>query len=67
MTRFVDIVFSGEGSDRRFVEVEDDAGKSICFGQWVKRPDGFSALRLTSELNDKFYSNLANEVPAWPL
>ena len=25
----------------RFVEVEDDTGKSISVGQWRERPDGF--------------------------
>ena len=45
----VDIVFDGPPSHEsgRFVEVEDSTGKSIKFGEWVKRSDGFWALRLT--------------------
>lgn len=45
---FVDIVFDGPPSHEsgRFVEVEDSSGKSIKFGEWVERPDGFWALRI---------------------
>lgn len=43
----VDIVFdslpSHEGA--RFVEVENHNGRSIKFGEWIKRDDGFAALR----------------------
>lgn len=48
MTKYVDIVFDGPPGPEagRFVEVEDDAGKSIKFGEWVQRPDGYWALRL---------------------
>jgi hypothetical protein len=31
----------------RFVEVETDDGKSVRDGEWVKRPDGLWALRIT--------------------
>jgi hypothetical protein len=31
------------------VEVEDDKGKSVELGQWVKRDDGFWALRIKRE------------------
>lgn len=45
----VDIVFDGppgpEGG--RFVEVEDASGKSIRFGEWVHREDGYWVLRLS--------------------
>lgn len=48
MERFVDIVFDGPPSHEsgRFVEVEDETGKSIKFGEWVQRDDGFWALRI---------------------
>ena len=46
--RVINIVFDGppgrEGP--RFVEVEDDAGRSIRFGEWVPLGDGFWALRI---------------------
>ena len=45
---FVDIVFDGPpGPDAgRFVEVEDHIGMSISLGDWIKRDDGFWALRV---------------------
>jgi len=48
-TGFVDVVFDGPPSHEsgRFVEVENDKGASIRFGEWVHRPDGFWALRIT--------------------
>lgn len=44
----IDIVFDGPPGhcSGRFVEVEDAAGKSIRFGQWVERADGHWALRI---------------------
>lgn len=33
----------------RFVEVEDATGKSINAGQWIKRSDGYWALRIELE------------------
>lgn len=44
----IDIVFDGPPSHEsgRFVEVEDSEGKSIRFGEWVHRPDGYWALRI---------------------
>ena len=49
----INIIFDGPPSREsgRFVEVEDDAGRSICAGEWIKRPDGLWALRIT-ELPD---------------
>lgn len=48
MTKHIDIVFDGHPGPEagRFVEIEDDSGKSISFGEWVKRADGYWALRL---------------------
>lgn len=40
----VHIVFSGESPNLTFVEVEDESGKSINAGQWVKRADGLYEL-----------------------
>lgn len=47
---YVDIVFDGPPSAEsgRFVEVEDQTGAAISFGEWVHRPDGYWALRITS-------------------
>lgn len=48
-TMEVDVVFDGPPGPvaGRFVEVENMKGHSINAGQWVQRPDGFWALRLT--------------------
>lgn len=45
---FVDVVFDGPPSHEsgRFVEVEDEQGKSISFGEWIDRGDGMWALRI---------------------
>ena len=45
---YVDVVFDGPpGPDPgRFVEVEDATGRSIRFGEWVERADGYWVLRL---------------------
>ena len=43
---YIDIVFDGPPSPEgaRFVEVEDSRGRSVNFGEWVQRPDGYWAL-----------------------
>jgi hypothetical protein len=45
--RQINIVFDGPpGPDSgRFVEVEDERGHSIRFGEWIERADGLWALR----------------------
>lgn len=45
----VGVVFDGppRPGDGRFVEVEDDGGKSISVGKWVLRSDGLWALRIS--------------------
>jgi hypothetical protein len=49
-TSHVDIVFDGPpGPDApRFVEVEDEWGRSIRYGEWIERDDGAWALRIPS-------------------
>lgn len=49
-SEFFDIVFDGPPGPEsgRFVEVEDDQGRSVRLGEWVQRSDGFWALRLRS-------------------
>jgi hypothetical protein len=44
----VDVVFDGPPGPEagRFVEVENDQGRSIRLGEWVERPDGYWALRI---------------------
>lgn len=46
--KFVDVVIDGAPGPfpGRFVEVEDETGASINFGEWVKREDGYWALRI---------------------
>jgi hypothetical protein len=48
LTRQIDVVFDGPPGPNagRFVEVEDEAGRSIDLGVWLERPDGHWALRL---------------------
>jgi hypothetical protein len=45
----VDIVFDRlpDHESPRFIEVENAQGRSIKFGEWVKRDDGLAALRIT--------------------
>ena len=49
---YIDVVFDGPPGPEppRFVEVEDSQGRSINFGEWVERPDGFWALRFSVSL-----------------
>ena len=44
----VDIVFDGPPGPEagRFVEVEDENGASINYGEWVEREDGYWVLRI---------------------
>lgn len=44
----IDIVFDGPPGHNagRFVDVEDENGRSISFGAWMHRPDNFWALRI---------------------
>lgn len=50
--KFIDIVFDGPPGPEagRFVEVEDESGKSIRFGEWVQRPDKYWALRINQAM-----------------
>jgi hypothetical protein len=51
--KYIDVVFDGPPAPEsgRFVEVEDDRGRSINVGEWVHTPDGFWAHRLPVPLN----------------
>ena len=44
----IDIVFDGPPGPEsgRFIEVEDASGRSIRFGEWLQRTDGFWVLRI---------------------
>ncbi len=48
---FIDIVFDGPPGPEagRFVEVENELGASISFGEWIERDDGFWVLRIKKE------------------
>jgi hypothetical protein len=61
-TEYIDIVFDGPpGPDGgRFVEVENDCGRSIRVGEWIERQDGFWALRIPAHNN-------ADPMPADPM
>lgn len=50
LSRTIDIVLQAvEGTpDYTFVEIESPPGKSIHLGQWVKRDDGFTAIRFNA-------------------
>lgn len=50
----VDVVFEGPPGPEgpRFVEVEI-GGTSISIGEWIERPDGRWALRITAEMRGK--------------
>ncbi len=50
MTKYLDFVFDGAPPDAKFVEVEDNTGKSVCAGEWIVRPDGLHALRVLMPL-----------------
>ena len=45
---FVDIVFDGPPGPEsgRFVEVENQLGRSVDVGEWVQRPEGYWSLRI---------------------
>jgi hypothetical protein len=48
VSKYIDIVFATAGGpDKRFVEVEDDAGRGVSIGTWVDVERGHKALRLT--------------------
>ena len=48
LTRQIDVVFDGPPGPNagRFVEVEDESGRSVDVGKWVERSDGYFALRI---------------------
>ncbi len=47
---YIDIVFDGPPAIQmpRLVEVENAEGYSVSIGQWVKKPNGRWALRITA-------------------
>ena len=65
---YVDIVFDGPPSHKagRFVEVENEHGASIKFGEWVRRDDGLWALRIpeTAAELERAKSDIAELVEA---
>ena len=74
MTDYIDIVFDGPPSHEsgRFVEVEDRFGRSINFGTWVEREDGYWVLRIEDkfdtilgllEANVKLLSKIEARIP----
>jgi hypothetical protein len=59
---FVDIVFDGPPGPEsgRFIEVENQHGRSVNIGEWIHRPDGFWALRINPSDITKLASDLTN-------
>lgn len=52
---YIDVVFDGPPSHEsgRFVEVEDNSGKSVGVGEWIDRGNGLWALRIRdSDIGD---------------
>ena len=51
----INIIFDGPPGPEsgRFVEVETDDGHSINAGEWIERPDGLWALRITHLPNNR--------------
>lgn len=51
--KYTDIVFDGPPGPQpgRFIEVEDETGKSIQFGKWLQRPDGYWVMRVNETSN----------------
>jgi hypothetical protein len=49
-TSYVDIVFAGPPGPEppRYVEIEDEYGRSMRYGQWVEREDEVWVLRIPS-------------------
>lgn len=49
----IDIVFSGPPSRQapEFIEVENEERKSISFGEWMQRDDGYWVLRIPRDEN----------------
>lgn len=50
MGKHIDFVFeeTEDGQKMVFIEAEND-GKSVRIGKWIKRPDGYHALRISEE------------------
>ena len=57
MTTYIDVVFAQavDSPDLSLVEVENDEKFSISFGEWVKRDDGYLALRIKPEHISQFF------------
>lgn len=53
LSSHLDIVFDGPPGPvcGRFVEVEDNAGRSVTFGHWLQRSDGYWVLRLPGKVS----------------
>lgn len=51
---FVDVVMSGfpDHEPPHFIELENESGHSIQYGEWIKRPDGQVVLRLPLSRKD---------------
>lgn len=47
----LNIVFDGPPAPEsgRFIEVEDDFGRGVSAGKWIKRRDGLWSLRITPD------------------
>jgi len=64
---WIDIVFDGPPGPEagRFVEVENSEGRSIRFGDWIKRPDGYWVLRIPAETEWQPIETAPKDRPIW--
>lgn len=50
MSKHINIVLSRPpGPDSDFIECEDDSGCGVGGGEWIRRADGYWALRITEK------------------
>ena len=67
MSKYVDIVFNGPPTHHspRFIEVENEAGASIQYGEWLEREDGYWVLRVAQTLPRQIFTVM--ELEALPV
>lgn len=61
-TQYVDIVFDGPPGPvaGRFIKIEDDKLRSVSFGEWVQRADGYWVLRFWADTHTHIAGTMAD-------